>query len=112
MLQVLNIILFPVSVAASFVTLSWNTSQSLARDYILQVSPVQIFLMFLEMFFYNAVLARCVRQLTSGVTIVCYLQLWCKLGDHFTLANIRQESVTTSRTFITIASFITSEFRR
>ena len=40
MLQVLNIILFPVSVAASFVTLSWNTSQSLARDYILQVSPV------------------------------------------------------------------------
>ena len=40
MLQVLNIILFPVSVAASFVTLSWNTSQSLARDYILQVSPL------------------------------------------------------------------------
>ena len=40
MLQVLNIILFPVSVAASFVTLSWNTSQSLARDYILQVSPI------------------------------------------------------------------------
>ena len=35
--QVLNIILFPVSIAASFVTLSWNTSQSLARDYILQV---------------------------------------------------------------------------
>ena len=40
MLQVLNIILFPVSVAASFVTLSWNTSQSLARDYILQVSAI------------------------------------------------------------------------
>ena len=38
LLQVLNIILFPVSVAASFVTLSWNTSQSLARDYILQVA--------------------------------------------------------------------------
>ena len=36
-LQVLNIILFPVSIAANFVTLSWNTSQSLARDYILQV---------------------------------------------------------------------------
>lgn len=35
--KVLNIILFPVSIAASFVTLSWNTSQSLARDYILQV---------------------------------------------------------------------------
>ena len=35
--QVLNIILFPVSIAANFVTLSWNTSQSLARDYILQV---------------------------------------------------------------------------
>ena len=40
-LQVLNIILFPVSIAASFVTLSWNTSQSLARDYILQVRPRQ-----------------------------------------------------------------------
>ena len=39
LLQVLNIILFPVSIAANFVTLSWNTSQSLARDYILQVGP-------------------------------------------------------------------------
>ena len=35
--RVLNIVLFPVSVAANFVTLSWNTSQSLARDYLLQV---------------------------------------------------------------------------
>ena len=73
---------------------------------------MDLFEALIDMFFYNAVLARCVRQLTSGVTIVCYLQLWCKLGDHFTLANIRQESVTTSRTFINIASFITSEFRR
>ena len=42
--QVLNIILFPVSIAASFVTLSWNTSQSLARDYILQVRGSILFL--------------------------------------------------------------------
>ena len=41
MFQVLNIILFPVSIAAKFVTVSWNTSQSLARDYILQVRDSQ-----------------------------------------------------------------------
>ena len=35
--QVLNIQVFPVAIAATFVTLSWNTSQSLSRDFILQV---------------------------------------------------------------------------
>lgn len=38
--QVLNIQVFPVAIAATFVTLSWNTSQSLSRDFILQVEAV------------------------------------------------------------------------
>lgn len=38
--KVLNIQVFPVAIAATFVTLSWNTSQSLSRDFILQVEAV------------------------------------------------------------------------
>jgi len=39
--KVLNIQVFPVAIAATFVTLSWNTSQSLSRDFILQVEAVE-----------------------------------------------------------------------
>ena len=39
-MQILNIQVFPVAIAATFVTLSWNTSQSLSRDFILQVEKV------------------------------------------------------------------------
>ena len=35
--QVPNILMFPISIASTFLTLSWNTSQSLSRDLILQV---------------------------------------------------------------------------
>ena len=38
--KVLNIQVFPVAIAATFVTLSWNTSQSLSRDFILQASKI------------------------------------------------------------------------
>merc|ERR1712080_453481 len=37
----LNIQIFPVSVASTFVTLSWNTSRSLSSDYILQVEHTE-----------------------------------------------------------------------
>ena len=37
MFQVPNILMFPISIASTFLTLSWNTSQSLSRDLILQV---------------------------------------------------------------------------
>merc|ERR1719319_1903612 len=37
----LNIQIFPVSVASTFVTLSWNTSKSLSSDYILQVEQTE-----------------------------------------------------------------------
>ena len=33
----LHIQIFPLTVADTFVTLSWNTSRSLARDFVLQV---------------------------------------------------------------------------
>ena len=38
----LNIQVFPVAIAATFVTLSWNTSQSLSRDFILQVEKAPL----------------------------------------------------------------------
>ena len=41
-IEVLNIQVFPVAIAATFVTLSWNTSQSLSRDFILQVTSLVI----------------------------------------------------------------------
>ena len=44
--KVLNIQVFPVAIAATFVTLSWNTSQSLSRDFILQASKIQDFCIF------------------------------------------------------------------
>ncbi len=37
--QLLHIQIFPLTVADTFVTLSWNTSRSLARDFVLQVTP-------------------------------------------------------------------------
>jgi hypothetical protein len=42
LLQFLNIQVFPVAIASTFVTLSWNTSQSLSRDFILQVEEVPL----------------------------------------------------------------------
>lgn len=36
-MQLLHIQIFPLTVADTFVTLSWNTSRSLARDFVLQV---------------------------------------------------------------------------
>ena len=38
--QMLHIQIFPLTVADTFVTLSWNTSRSLARDFVLQVIRV------------------------------------------------------------------------
>ena len=38
--QPLNILLFPISIASDFITISWNISQSFNKDLVLQVQEL------------------------------------------------------------------------